>query len=405
MKAGYTREIMPAFFACSFSKRYGVYWLFVIFVLASMVKAESRYTVVRGDTLYEIAREAGTDVDTLQALNNLSGTTIRVGQILTLPTGNTEILAGYPNSFRVYHLQAGDTLEQVARKHGVSSQSLREVNPEHTFGALPVGTAMRIPPSSGFMTTIEGQQNVLSLAVEYGIAPVEIARANDLASLSDIQAGQSIFVPLQGAPPRPAQLENPRQPEETVNTAPLESNPFLAPTVLRSPAQQAPASEAEQARARRQQLLNQQKRLLGQASSLLVNYEPPSLIFTYPLARRSRVTSLYGWRYLEITGQRFHHGIDLAAATGTAILASKAGQVSRAGWVGTYGYAVYINHNDGTQTRYAHMDSVAVRAGQYVNQSEVIGRVGSTGLSTGPHLHFELRVNGYSVDPREYLDF
>lgn len=383
--------------------------LCLVFVaLVSIVKAETTYTVVRGDTLYEIARDVGTDVATLQALNGLSGTTIRVGQVLSLPKGNAEILAGYPSSFRVYHVQAGDDIEGIARKHGVSSQSLREVNPEQVFGTLPVGTAIRVPPSSGFMTTIEGQQNLLSLAMEYGIAPVEIARANDLASLSDIQAGQRIFVPLQGAPPRPVQLENTIQIADTSqledNPATSQASPFLTmPPAL--PRVAPSASKEEQARARRQQLLAQQKRLLGQASRLLVNYEPPSLIFTYPLVQRSRVTSLYGWRYLEITGRRFHHGIDLAAPVGTAILASKAGQVSRAGWVGTYGYAVYIDHNDGTQTRYAHMSSVAVQAGQYVNQSEVIGRVGSTGLSTGPHLHFELRVNGYSVDPREYLDF
>lgn len=393
---------MPADLINSIFHRRYLSLLLCFISLVNIVTAERSYTVIQGDTLYDIAQQANTDVATLQRLNQLSSTTIRIGQILTLPSDGSEILAGYPSSFRVYHLQVGDNIEQIAHTYGISSQSIHEVNPEHRFGYLPAGTAIRLPPSSGFMATIEGEQNLLSLAMEYGIAPVEIARANDLQSLSDIEAGQRIFVPLRSTPPL-VQLESSnesrRQEREKEN---LEASTLLlVPNHTRRQAM----SESERSRARRNQLLNQQKHLLREASSLLIHYEAPSLIFIYPLSQRSRVTSLYGWRYLEITGRRFHHGIDLAAPTGTAILASKAGEVSRAGWIGNYGYAVYIDHNDGTQTRYAHMSNVMVEQGHYVNQAEVIGHVGSTGLSTGPHLHFELRVNGYSVDPREYLDF
>lgn len=95
--------------------------------------------------------------------------------------------------------------------------------------------------------------------------------------------------------------------------------------------------------------------------------------------------------------------MDIAVATGTPILATKDGVVSRAGWIGSYGYAVYLEHPDGSQTRYAHMSRVLVRRGQRVRQGERIGLVGSTGLSTGPHLHFEIRYAGRAVNPALYL--
>ena len=121
----------------------------------------------------------------------------------------------------------------------------------------------------------------------------------------------------------------------------------------------------------------------------------------WPLSIRGRLTSYFGRRELIINGSNFHAGIDIAASTGTPILATKDGVVAKAGWLGGYGYAVYVNHNDGTQTRYAHMSQVFVSPSQGVRQGEQLGLVGSTGISTGPHLHFELRVNGYAVNPSQ----
>ena len=102
-------------------------------------------------------------------------------------------------------------------------------------------------------------------------------------------------------------------------------------------------------------------------------------------------------------GGRKHAGIDLAAPTGTAIVAAAAGTVSQAGSAGGYGIVVYVDHADGVQTRYAHMSRVTVRAGQKVEAGGRLGDVGSTGDSTGPHLHFEVRRNGSPVDPLTVL--
>lgn len=98
-----------------------------------------------------------------------------------------------------------------------------------------------------------------------------------------------------------------------------------------------------------------------------------------------------------------HAGLDVAAPTGTPVVAARAGQVISAGWDGTYGLSVVIDHGDGIQTRYAHASSIAVNAGDWVDAGDFIMGMGSTGFSTGPHLHFEVIVNGVQTNPRAYL--
>jgi murein DD-endopeptidase MepM/ murein hydrolase activator NlpD len=110
------------------------------------------------------------------------------------------------------------------------------------------------------------------------------------------------------------------------------------------------------------------------------------------------ITSPFGWRW-----GRLHEGIDLGAAYGTPIAAAAAGTVIYAGWLGGYGNLTVIDHGGGLATAYGHQSRIAVSVGQQVARGEIIGYVGSTGHSTGPHLHFEVRVNGQAVDPLGYL--
>ncbi len=117
--------------------------------------------------------------------------------------------------------------------------------------------------------------------------------------------------------------------------------------------------------------------------------------FAWPIC--APVTSEYGPRW-----GRMHRGIDQGASTGTPIGASRAGTVIFAGWQGGYGNLVLIDHGS-VVTAYAHQSRMAVRSGQSVSQGSTIGYVGNTGNSTGPHLHFETRVNGSAVNPRQYL--
>lgn len=110
------------------------------------------------------------------------------------------------------------------------------------------------------------------------------------------------------------------------------------------------------------------------------------------------ITSVYGRR-----SSGFHTGLDLATASGTPIYASAAGTVTFAGTQGGYGKLVIIDHGNGYQTYYAHCSAIYVTAGQHVNQGENISAVGSTGNSTGPHVHFEIRYNGNTLNPQNYI--
>jgi murein DD-endopeptidase MepM/ murein hydrolase activator NlpD len=112
------------------------------------------------------------------------------------------------------------------------------------------------------------------------------------------------------------------------------------------------------------------------------------------------VSSSFGMRRHPISGQaRLHSGVDIPAALGTPILAAADGRVSTAGQHGGYGLLVTLEHKGGLETRYAHMSAVRVSSGQRIKKGQVIGFVGSTGDSTGPHLHYETRINGQAVDP------
>ncbi len=115
-------------------------------------------------------------------------------------------------------------------------------------------------------------------------------------------------------------------------------------------------------------------------------------------------SSAYGWRIHPIYGTRkFHAGEDIPAGYGAEILAAASGRVVTAGWVSGYGNYTVIDHGGGLMTAYGHQSSFAVSVGQTVTQGQVIGYVGSTGNSTGPHLHFEVYVNGATVDPKSYF--
>lgn len=118
-----------------------------------------------------------------------------------------------------------------------------------------------------------------------------------------------------------------------------------------------------------------------------------------------RLSSSFGRRKAPKKGaSTYHKGIDWAVPTGTSVNASCGGTVSKAGWGKGYGYVVYIDHEDGRQTRYGHLSKVLVKAGQSVKQGERIGLSGNTGVSTGPHLHFEILINGTQVNPAKYLN-
>lgn len=127
-------------------------------------------------------------------------------------------------------------------------------------------------------------------------------------------------------------------------------------------------------------------------------------LFRTPLRARYTLSSYYGWRRSPFTGARsFHSGIDMAAPQGTSIYAALAGRVTTVGYNATYGNYVIVTHHSGYRTLYAHMSAVLVVNGQNVDTDTRLGRVGSTGLSTGPHLHFSVFKWNNTVNPLELL--
>jgi murein DD-endopeptidase MepM/ murein hydrolase activator NlpD len=132
------------------------------------------------------------------------------------------------------------------------------------------------------------------------------------------------------------------------------------------------------------------------AATTSVDPAPSGRGFIWPVT--GPLTSGFGWRW-----GRMHEGIDIAVPTGTPVAAAASGTVIYAGWMGGYGNLVVIDHGGGVSTAYGHNSSVAAGVGQPVAQGQVIAYSGSTGHSTGPHVHFEVRVNGSPVDPLGYL--
>ena len=140
----------------------------------------------------------------------------------------------------------------------------------------------------------------------------------------------------------------------------------------------------------------EQARIRGQLASSPQPIKQGSGALIWPV--NGAFTSPFGMRW-----GRLHAGIDIAAPTGTAIRAADSGRVAIAGWTGGYGQYTCIQHGGALSTCYAHQSSIGVSVGQSVSKGQVIGAIGNTGNSTGPHLHFETRVNGSPVDPMGYL--
>ena len=131
--------------------------------------------------------------------------------------------------------------------------------------------------------------------------------------------------------------------------------------------------------------------------------EAPSK-YVWPCPSSKKITSKYGYRIHPIQKVRkLHTGIDIGAKKGAEVKASAGGKVIMAKYYGGYGNCIIVDHGGGMSTLYAHLSAYVAKEGDWVSQGQVIGKVGSTGNSTGPHLHFEVRVNGSTVDPQNYV--
>jgi murein DD-endopeptidase MepM/ murein hydrolase activator NlpD len=315
--------------------------------LLALASAESfaLRTVESGDSVGSIAQRYGVSTASVLAANGLSGTLIQPGDVLRVPlgdaTGGLVVAAPEPPPrFRRHVLASGETLSEIVARYRITLSALVGANPDlSSLDRLPVGVELLIPPEEGLVVVLDDPASLAELLAAYGADGVAVARANALRSPFDLQPGMLLFLP--GVEPT-AELERLARVRE-------EENRYVWPV-------------------------------------------------------HGRLTSYFGRRNLGMGTAAFHRGIDVAAPTGTPIVAARSGTVTYAGWSSRgYGNLVRIRHAGGAETWYAHASRILVSVGQYVSQGERVALIGSTGLSTGPHLHFELHVNGVAIDPLQEL--
>ena len=245
-----------------------------------------------------------------------------------------------------YIVQSGDTVSSIASKFDVSIDTIRWQNDLASINAIKPGDKLEIPPVTGMVHQVKRGETIYSIAKRYDIDPQQIVNwpfntyADDEAFA--LAVGQTLVVP-EGVKPA-EQLWDPS----------------------RYVAQKTPDAGVVSA--------------TGQ--------------FAWPTS--GQISQNFAW---------FHPAVDISNKATPAILAADSGRVVVAGWPDNFGYGnrVVIDHGNGFTTLYAHMASISVAVGQSVNRGDVIGVMGSTGRSTGPHLHFEIRANGATVNPLGYL--
>lgn len=168
---------------------------------------------------------------------------------------------------------------------------------------------------------------------------------------------------------------------------------------------EASKNKLKQAEKKEDELIELSRKLEKQLAQLMdKNTKYAGGIMKWPTPGYTRVSSPYGMRIHPIYKvKKMHTGIDIDAPSGAKIIAANSGKVIMAGWNGGYGNCVIIDHGGGLATLYAHQSKILVKVGDKVERGETIGKVGTTGLSTGPHLHFEVRKNGSTVNPQSYV--
>jgi murein DD-endopeptidase MepM/ murein hydrolase activator NlpD len=261
-------------------------------------------------------------------------------------------------------VQAGQTLWAIAEAHGVTVEVIQAANGLKTrgleigqrlvipgralaAGARPLPRTVTAPPrhTPRQLSMVVGDGETLwDIAQTYGVSVDAIVETNALPNSDLIRPGQRLVIPG-GATDVPARVALSRRLRSAVSIASA---------------------------------------------------------FVWPA--RGRITSGFGFRQHPVFGTReMHTGIDIGAPLGTPVVSSRAGKVVSAGWEGGYGKLVRVDHGSGLMTAYSHLSQISVRVGQMLHPGDLIGRVGSTGFSTGPHLLFEIRVNGRPLDPLKYL--
>lgn len=329
------------------------------------------HTVEKGETLSVIAEKFHVKPETILRVNNLQSVhKLSIGQTLIIPKGEEfaddakaeleerqaraklQEEQAEPVTFKEYKVQAGDSLWTIAGKFELSIDSLLGVN-NLTSDKLKPGLVLKIPNQDGIFVQVPKGATLDSLAKKYDVPVKAVMLANKMTD-KKITVGKQLFLP--GA---------------SKSVVEYRSASVGGGITAKSPAV---AKAAPQSTGR----------------------------FIWPV--RGKINSPFGWRHHPVLKKRwFHTGVDIKGNSGTPIHAARSGQVIFSGWMNGYGKTVIIRHDSTYTTLYAHCSRVLVSKGQKVQQGQSIAHVGSTGRTTGPHLHFEVRINDKPTNPMSYL--
>ena len=354
----------------------------------------SSYRIQAGDTLASIASSLGTTAQEIISANGITNPNLIVtGTTLRVPSTSEQSVAMKAELRPSVSNLSGSTYERLSYLQSTAARSespilgeIREASPTTptSIGGEAINEQEADPFVSNLLEDVEAVRES-SIAVSEASRsdsdrPSTMARTNRIrrtASRDEVQADSEQVAIASADVPSSTTAANP----ELLAAAPLSPDAYI-------PAQRPSAG----------QVVSPDMPILPEADEFLP--EAPEYFDGYVWPTQGTVTSGYGWRW-----GRMHRGVDVAGPVGTPIVAAAMGVVEQAGWnSGGYGNLVEIRHPDGSLTRYAHNNRLNVTAGQTVRQGQQIAEMGSTGYSTGPHLHFEVHMSGQgAVNPVAYL--
>lgn len=272
------------------------------------------------------------------------------GQALLKPTLSASGAVGNKKDVEVYQVRGGDTLVRIAQAYGVSVDTIVWENNLPSANYLKPGQELRILPVSGVKHTVKSGETIASIAKKYGVDPEDIIEYNEIEVEDHILPGEEIIIPngVKKSPPSPARQQ------------------YLA-DLQKEDVKRVDVPQDYQ----------------GKISKLLI----------WPLPATGRISQYY-WRR--------HRALDIPCRD-CQIIAAESGIVELSGWQKGYGNTIVINHGNNLRTRYAHGKELLVAAGQTVEKGQAIMISGSTGRSTGPHLHFEIKLGSELLNPLPLL--
>lgn len=286
-------------------------------------------------------------------------------EILT-PDEALETIAAGKEAVKIHEVVSGESLWSIASDNGTSVSTLNELNPGLREDRLQIGQEIKLNKIEPLVNVVVDKVVTVSETIPYG---------ETVKESSKLMKGETQVVTkgVEGSKDVTYQISE-------YNGTTLEKV-TLSEVVTKEPVNK---------------VVNKGTATVATSSRSSSGSSVSSGVFSWP--SKGTISSPYGKR-----GRGFHTGIDIANKKGTTVSAAAGGKVTSAGWSGGYGYCIIVDHGNGMKTRYAHLSKISCSVGDSVSRGEKIGEVGSTGNSTGPHLHFEVIVNGSTKNPINYL--